>query len=110
MRSLGVGPLMHNAQAALAAGKCVVIGLQSTGEARTLDVVAERAVDGELDDFVSGPKARARAPCPASPWEGLPCAHTQDPSASAKCPASRGVLPGRGRGASAAGGRWCCAC
>ncbi len=43
-------------QAALEAGKCVVIGLQSTGEARTLDVVAERAVDGELDDFVSGPK------------------------------------------------------
>lgn len=34
----------------------MVIGLQSTGEARTLDVVAERAVDGELDDFVSGPK------------------------------------------------------
>ena len=45
-------------QAALAAGKCVVIGLQSTGEARTLDVIAERAVDGELDDFVSGPKVR----------------------------------------------------
>ena len=46
-------------QAALEAGKCVVIGLQSTGEARTLDVVAERAVDGELDDFVSGPKVTA---------------------------------------------------
>jgi hypothetical protein len=46
-------------QAALEAGKCVVIGLQSTGEARTLDVVAERAIDGELDDFVSGPKVTA---------------------------------------------------
>ena len=36
--------------------KCVVIGLQSTGDARTVEAVAERAVDGELDDFVSGPK------------------------------------------------------
>ena len=43
-------------QAALADDKCVVIGLQSTGDARTVEAVAERAVDGELDDFVSGPK------------------------------------------------------
>lgn len=43
-------------QAALAEDKCVVIGLQSTGDARTVEAVAERAVDGELDDFVSGPK------------------------------------------------------
>jgi hypothetical protein len=43
-------------QEALAEGKCVVIGLQSTGDARTIEAVAERAVDGELDDFVSGPK------------------------------------------------------
>lgn len=42
------------AHAAVAEGKCVVIGLQSTGEARTADVVAERGY--ELDDFVSGPK------------------------------------------------------
>lgn len=42
------------AQNALASGKCVVIGLQSTGEARTADVVAEKGE--ELDDFVSGPK------------------------------------------------------
>ena len=41
-------------QQALADGKCVVIGLQSTGEARTADVIAERGE--ELDDFVSGPK------------------------------------------------------
>lgn len=34
----------------------MVIGLQSTGDARTVEAVAERAVDGELDDFVSGPK------------------------------------------------------
>lgn len=41
-------------RAALEEGKCVVIGLQSTGEARTLDIVAER---GEvLDDYVSGPR------------------------------------------------------
>ena len=43
--------------AALEEGKCVVIGLQSTGEARTADVVAER---GELlDDYVSGPRVGA---------------------------------------------------
>jgi len=35
-------------------GKCVVIGLQSTGEARTLDQI-ERD-DGELTDFVSTAK------------------------------------------------------
>lgn len=46
----------HPLQAALEDGKCVVIGLQSTGDARTVEAVAERAVDGELDDFVSGPK------------------------------------------------------
>lgn len=40
------------ALAAVASGKCAVIGLQSTGEARTADVVAEKGE--ELDDFVSG--------------------------------------------------------
>lgn len=40
------------AQAALEAGKCVVIGLQSTGEARTDGVVAQYG--NELDDWVSG--------------------------------------------------------
>ena len=48
-------------KAALEEGKCVVIGLQSTGEARTADVVAER---GELlDDYVSGPRVRPTAFC-----------------------------------------------
>ncbi|KAK9811987.1 hypothetical protein WJX73_006484 [Symbiochloris irregularis] len=46
--------LVRMSQDALADGKCVVIGLQSTGEARTADVVAERGE--ELDEFVSGPK------------------------------------------------------
>ncbi len=46
-------------KAALQEGKCVVIGLQSTGEARTADVVAER---GELlDDYVSGPRVSHHA-------------------------------------------------
>lgn len=36
-------------------GKCVVIGLQSTGEARTLDVI-ERIEDGELTEFISTAK------------------------------------------------------
>lgn len=37
-------------------GKCVVIGLQSTGEARTLEQL-ERD-DGELTDFVSTAKGK----------------------------------------------------
>jgi hypothetical protein len=43
------------ARAAVAQGKCAVIGLQSTGEARTADVVADKG--DELDDFVSGAPA-----------------------------------------------------
>lgn len=39
-------------------GKCVVIGLQSTGEARTLEQL-ERD-DGELSDFVSTAKGNIR--------------------------------------------------
>ena len=50
--------LVRMAKQALAEGKCVVIGLQSTGEARTVDVIAERGE--ELDDFVSGPKVGCR--------------------------------------------------
>jgi hypothetical protein len=49
-----VPAVVRMARAAVAAGKCAVIGLQSTGEARTADVVADRG--DELDDFVSGPK------------------------------------------------------
>lgn len=46
--------LVRMSRAALEEGKCVVIGLQSTGEARTADIVAEK---GEvLDDYVSGPR------------------------------------------------------
>jgi len=42
------------AREAIKCGKCVVIGLQSTGEARTLEQL-ERD-DGELSDFVSTAK------------------------------------------------------
>ncbi|XP_073000947.1 LOW QUALITY PROTEIN: protein FORGETTER 1 [Typha latifolia] len=42
------------AKQALAENKCVVIGLQSTGEARTEEAVTKYGV--ELDDFVSGPR------------------------------------------------------
>ncbi|XP_039113703.1 protein FORGETTER 1 [Dioscorea cayenensis subsp. rotundata] len=42
------------AKQALADGKCVVIGLQSTGEARTEEAVTKYGL--ELDDFVSGPR------------------------------------------------------
>ncbi|CAK9271564.1 unnamed protein product [Sphagnum jensenii] len=42
------------AKQALEEGKCVVIGLQSTGEARTEEAVNKYGV--ELDDFVSGPR------------------------------------------------------
>jgi len=51
--------LVRMSKAALQEGKCVVIGLQSTGEARTADVVAER---GELlDDYLSGPRVSHHA-------------------------------------------------
>ncbi|KAJ9551193.1 hypothetical protein OSB04_015238 [Centaurea solstitialis] len=39
---------------ALMENKCVVIGLQSTGEARTEDAVTKYGI--ELDDFISGPR------------------------------------------------------
>lgn len=42
------------AREAVKCGKCVVIGLQSTGEARTLDQIEKD--DGELSDFVSTAK------------------------------------------------------
>ncbi|KAL8166544.1 hypothetical protein V2J09_008043 [Rumex salicifolius] len=42
------------AKQALLGNKCVVIGLQSTGEARTEDAVTKYG--NELDDFVSGPR------------------------------------------------------
>jgi hypothetical protein len=45
------------AKEALETDRCCVIGLQSTGEARTADVVAERGE--ELDDFVSGPRVQS---------------------------------------------------
>lgn len=45
---------MDVAKKAVEDGKCVVIGLQSTGEARTLDVLEQE--DGELNDFVSTAK------------------------------------------------------
>lgn len=50
--TLQVPAIVRMARAALASGKCAVIGLQSTGEARTADVVAEKGE--QLDDFVSG--------------------------------------------------------
>ena len=43
------------AKTALADGKCVVIGLQSTGEARTKDAIEEYG--DVMDDFVSAPRA-----------------------------------------------------
>lgn len=54
MHALQVPCLVRMSQEALAEGKCVVIGLQSTGEARTADAVAKQGDD--LDDFVSSPK------------------------------------------------------
>lgn len=41
-------------QEAVKSGKCVVIGLQSTGEARTLDALVKRK--GELEDYISTAK------------------------------------------------------
>lgn len=49
-----VSHVVKVAKEAIADGKCAVIGLQSTGEARTLDII-ERD-DGELNDFISTAK------------------------------------------------------
>uniref|UniRef100_A0A665TGD1 Protein strawberry notch homolog 2 n=1 Tax=Echeneis naucrates TaxID=173247 RepID=A0A665TGD1_ECHNA len=48
--------LVELAQKELEAGKCIVIGLQSTGESRTREVLDEN--DGHLDRFVSAPRGR----------------------------------------------------
>ena len=65
--SLQVPWLVQMAKQALAEGKCVVIGLQSTGEARTADVVSERGE--ELDDFVSGPRVSSSPYIPLQSWQ-----------------------------------------
>uniref|UniRef100_A0A6Q2ZG73 Protein strawberry notch homolog 2 n=1 Tax=Esox lucius TaxID=8010 RepID=A0A6Q2ZG73_ESOLU len=59
--------LVELAKKELEAGKCIVIGLQSTGEARTREVLDEN--DGHLDRFVS-----------ASPVQFLSCTvHSTEP-------------------------------
>ncbi|CAL5011046.1 unnamed protein product [Urochloa decumbens] len=52
--SAKVPAVVRLAKEALAEEKCVVIGLQSTGEARTEEAIVKYGV--ELDDFVSGPR------------------------------------------------------
>ncbi|KAF3325766.1 protein strawberry notch 1 [Carex littledalei] len=52
--SAKVPTVVSLAKEALAQDKCVVVGLQSTGEARTEEAVSKYG--SELDDFVSGPR------------------------------------------------------
>nr|GEX46630.1 protein FORGETTER 1 isoform X2 [Tanacetum cinerariifolium] len=52
--SAKVPAVVSLAKQALMEDKCVVIGLQSTGEARTEEAVTKYGVD--LDDFISGPR------------------------------------------------------
>ncbi|GER33848.1 RING/FYVE/PHD zinc finger superfamily protein [Striga asiatica] len=52
--SAKVPAVIRLSKEALVENKCVVIGLQSTGEARTEEAVSKYGV--ELDDFVSGPR------------------------------------------------------
>ncbi|KAI6691687.1 hypothetical protein NL676_028515 [Syzygium grande] len=52
--SAKVPAVVRLAKQALTEDKCVVVGLQSTGEARTEEAVTKYGV--ELDDFVSGPR------------------------------------------------------
>ncbi|TVU15826.1 hypothetical protein EJB05_39365 [Eragrostis curvula] len=52
--SAKVPAVVRLAKEALAENKCVVIGLQSTGEARTEEAVTKYGV--EMEDFVSGPR------------------------------------------------------
>ena len=49
-----VPEVIRLAKRGLADGKCVVIGLQSTGEARTLEQLEQ--CDGELSGFISTAK------------------------------------------------------
>ncbi|XP_057295690.1 protein strawberry notch homolog 1-like [Hydractinia symbiolongicarpus] len=49
-----VGKAVIIAKEAIETGKCVIFGLQSTGEARTLDQIDE--LGGELNDFISTTK------------------------------------------------------
>ena len=51
-----VGRCIEVAQEALRRNKCVVIGLQSTGESNVGQAMADAATQGEeMDDFVSAP-------------------------------------------------------
>ncbi|KNA16468.1 hypothetical protein SOVF_088760 isoform A [Spinacia oleracea] len=52
--SAKVPTVVNLSKQALKENKCVVVGLQSTGEARTEEAVSKYGV--ELDDFVSGPR------------------------------------------------------
>ncbi|KAL5216267.1 hypothetical protein ABZP36_007668 [Zizania latifolia] len=52
--SAKVPAVVRLAKEALTENKCVVVGLQSTGEARTEEAVTKYGV--EMDDFVSGPR------------------------------------------------------
>ncbi|KAK9684141.1 hypothetical protein RND81_10G189300 [Saponaria officinalis] len=52
--SAKVPMLVKLAKQALIENKCVVVGLQSTGEARTEEAISKYGL--ELDDFVSGPR------------------------------------------------------
>ncbi|XP_031115069.1 protein FORGETTER 1 isoform X1 [Ipomoea triloba] len=52
--SAKVPAVVRLAKQALMENKCVVIGLQSTGEARTEEAVSKYGL--ELDDFISGPR------------------------------------------------------
>ncbi|RLM74220.1 protein strawberry notch-like [Panicum miliaceum] len=52
--SAKVPAVVRLAKEALAEDKCVVIGLQSTGEARTEEAITKYGV--EMEDFVSGPR------------------------------------------------------
>nr|XP_043628033.1 protein FORGETTER 1 isoform X2 [Erigeron canadensis] len=52
--SAKVPAVVRLAKQALMDNKCVVIGLQSTGEARTEDAVTKYGI--ELEDFISGPR------------------------------------------------------
>ncbi|KAL3149047.1 hypothetical protein ABBQ32_001892 [Trebouxia sp. C0010 RCD-2024] len=92
--------LVRMSRAALEEGKCVVIGLQSTGEARTADVVAER---GEiLDDYVSGPRelllrlVEDHYPLPSNPSR-----EDSAPSSTHPHPPSANGLPSRADGTAA---------
>lgn len=92
-----VSDVVGIAKDAISNGKCVIVGLQSTGEARTLEQLEESG--GELTDFVSTAKSVLQALIkkhfPAPGIKKVEDLFGIDSDASDKMPGKSSPLPGR---------------